>query len=154
MNKICCLSGTKKERKGSINFTAAYAFGLKNNLVYEAPQANKRVDLLRLGPSFKWAFLERTVELSAGLELDTFLGSGINTFSRLAVPVMLDFKPFVTDRKDTKSNFGNVVTLRVGLLIIPATFDATDFNAKAGTFHNSSEYLPTASLVFDLGHRE
>ena len=149
-----CISGTKTKHKGSINFTAAYAFGRKNDLSYQAPQVSKRVDILRLGPSFEWALLDRTLELSAGLELDSFLGSGFDNFSRLAVPLMIDFKPFVTDRNNTKWNFGNVVTLRAGVLIIPATFDATDFNAKAGTFHSSSEVLPTVSLIFDLGHRQ
>ena len=150
-----CLSGTKLKHKGPINFTAAYDFGQKNNLSYEPPKVGKRVDILRLGPSIEWALRDRTVEVSAGVEWDHFLGSGFGNFSRLAVPLIVDLKPFVTDRTDTSNKLANIVTVQFGVLIIPSAFDsARDFGASPGSFHTFFEVLPTVGLVFDLGHRE
>lgn len=148
-----CRSGTKEKHKRSLNVTGALYFTTSNNLAYKASDVDKKIGLLRVGPSFAWAFEERTLELKAGVEWDYFFGPAFDNFSRLAVPLLLDYKPFVNDRNNTERTLRNIVTVRVGVMIIPKGFDASDFGAIPGSFHTSFEALPTVGLVFDLGHR-
>ena len=117
----------------------------------------KKIGLLRLGPSFVWALEDRTLELKAGVEWDYFFGHAFDNFSRVAVPLLMDYKPFVNEREippGTKGTWRDIVTVRIGVLIIPTGFDAKDFGAVPGSFHTSFEVLPTVSLVFDLGRRQ
>ena len=57
---------------------------------------------------------------------------------------------YVVARQFAKWSGWKAIILQGGVIVVPQGFDAKDFGAVPGTFHKSTEILPTVGITIDV----
>jgi hypothetical protein len=150
----CLFQPEVRTPRASFNFEAAHLWSNKNPLPYTISPVptDTSVQINQFEPSVSVHLdqdLRRDfIEVGVGIGFERITGPA-GTFTRAIIePIRWDIRPlaFLWDHHPK----WNIVTLRVGLLIVPRGYDANDFGADPGSFHQSVEVLPTLGMVVDL----
>jgi hypothetical protein len=143
-----CLLNPGALPRASLNFDTGFLWAHRNDLDY-ASSVKKTVHMAILEPTFTF-HIDPTLdndwlEVGGGAGVLVMHGPAFDTFTRAFVePIRGDFRPFAN-----RGRWLRGIVVRGAVIIVPQGFDATDFGAKPGTFHSSSEVLPSIGAFFD-----
>jgi hypothetical protein len=140
---VGCVFDKDKNPVASLNVTVGQFYAFKNDI--QPDKTRDRVTMTRFEPSFS-VFVDRQkiVELQSGLGMMIVHGPAFDHFERFYwKPIQLNITP-VASKNVRGPTFG------IGVIIIPAGFDASNFGAT-GTFHTDKDVLTTASVTWDFG---
>lgn len=150
----CIFQPAVRTPRASFNVETAYLWSKGNRLQYTlSPRpADTSVHILQFEPSVSLHLDQNLgrdfMEVGFGFGVERISGPA-GSFTRAIIePIRWDVRPLAF-LWDTHPKW-NIVALRLGLMVVPRGFDATDFGADPGSFHQSIEVLPTLGMIVDL----
>ena len=139
-------------RRGSFNIGLGWFETKENNLQYADADANTRVTLWTIEPSFWWQPV-RSVEIGTSVGIWVFTGPVVRDFARVTLqPMILDAKPLamLNDAfKLPKQPWHEFLAFRSSIIFVPRGYHAEQFGAIPGTFSVDRDILPSLMMFID-----
>jgi hypothetical protein len=149
-----------RQRVASFNVGFSHQWTRRTNLDYEVdPARERKITVYSVRPSV-WARPARSIEIGAGMGVYWFEGDGFDRFTRVSIePLLFNVKPVALFRDMLRrgpidgfpdTQLDQLLSLRVGLVMFPAGFNAEDFGARPGSFNVGADKMSSFSMLIDL----
>lgn len=136
--------------RASVNLDATWLWWPVGNDLKYVPGVDSTVHQIMIEPTVTMHLdpdLNRDfLDVGFGVGVLFVRGPAFENFSRAFIePIRWEIRPFAfTGRR------GSGIGVRAALTLVPRGFDAADFGAIPGSFHVSSDLVPTFGVSFDV----
>jgi hypothetical protein len=145
---------SKHEHRFSINLGVSASWAIDNPLLYERPDASRRVVLVSAAPSVRWRMFP-ALEVGAGISIDAYDAAQTPVVWRWSVEFpQAVFKPGALVQKwapkPGEVDLRQILGVEYVLIRTTRGFVAEDFGAIPGTFSVGPEWRNSWAVVVDF----